>query len=159
MLENGAQSNNSPKSGGNGAISEKTFRSEHIWSHCNPASMTSIIILLICILGGNYIKLRYTIGEKNSANSAVTLVIISLQHVVLLLKIVENRLNREAFIQMLLFYTLVTFYNQINQTFASKFSSFTCLYIFTLTALLCCCHAEQAVWPMSNTAFSVCSQL
>lgn len=60
MLENGAETNNSPKSG---VISEKkkqkTARSEHIWFHCNPASRTSIIVLLICIVGGNYIKLHH----------------------------------------------------------------------------------------------------
>lgn len=135
MLENGAQTNNSPKSGGNGAISgKKTLCSEHIWSHCDPASMTSIIILLICILGGNYIKLHHTIRRKNSANSAVTLVIISLQCVLLLLKIIVKRLNRGAFIKMLLFYTIDTFYKQINQTFATKLSSFTCLDLYP-------CHA------------------
>lgn len=96
--------------------------------------MTFIIILLICILGGNYIKLHHTIRRKNSANSAVTLVIISLQCVVLLLKIIVKRLNRGAFIKMLLFYTIVTFYKQINQTFATKLSSFTCLDLYP-------CHA------------------
>lgn len=91
---------------------------------------------LICILGGSYIKQHNTIRRKNSANSAVTLVIISLQCVALLLKITVNRLNREAFIKMLLFYSTVTFCNQINRTFATEFSSFTCLDLYPRHAVV-----------------------
>lgn len=82
---------------------KKGFHSEHMWSHCSPASVTSIIMALICISGGSYIKLHNTTRRKNSANSAITLVRISLQRVVLLLKITVNRLNRGAFIKILLF--------------------------------------------------------
>lgn len=68
----------------NGAISEKIILLRTHLVSLQPCRHDIIIILLICILGGNYIKLHHTIRTKNSANNAVTLVIISLQHVVLL---------------------------------------------------------------------------
>lgn len=68
----------------NGAISEKNILHRTHLVSLQPCQHHNIIILLNCISGGNYIKLHHTIRTKNSANSAVTLVIISLQHVVLL---------------------------------------------------------------------------
>lgn len=60
--EIGLQSNNSPKSGGNRTISAKYSA---VWPHCDPDIMRGIhYIVLICILGGNYLKLHHNMRRR-----------------------------------------------------------------------------------------------